>query len=122
MTTLLLGNGTSVQLVLIYRSPSVSVQALISLLTTILDDVSMSAIPTVVLGDFNEDCMSSSPSPILSFMSSNGFNQLVQCPTTDRGTLIDHVYYSQNADNVVTEVNDTYYSDHDTVYCSIPLS
>ena len=41
--------------------------------------------------------------------------------TTANGTLIDHVYCSNVPDNTIVEVQDTYYSDHDTVYYSLPL-
>ena len=43
---------------------------------------------------------------------------LVQSSTTDRGTLIDHVYYNRPSDDAVVQVHDTYYSDHDTLLCS----
>ncbi len=79
----------------------------------------MSDVPTVVLGDFNEDLLQKPDSRVLSLMSSNGYAQLVQSPTTDRGTLIDHVYYNRPSGNTVVQVHDTYYSDHDFVYCSI---
>ena len=48
--------------------------------------------------------------------------QLVQNATTDRGTLIDHLYFSKQCDDVLVQVRDVYYSDHDAVYCSIPVS
>ena len=68
-----------------------------------------------------DDVFNRSDSRILNLMSTNGFKQLVSTPTTDRGTLIDHIYYNRSSDDIIIEVCDTYYSDHDTVYCSIPL-
>ena len=38
-------------------------------------------------------------------MTSNGFVQLVQSPTTANGTLIDHVYCSNVPDNTIVEVH-----------------
>ena len=80
------------------------------------------------MGDFNEDlCEYATPSAetlrLLNFMSANGYSQLVNTATTDRGTLIDHVYCSHELDNVlaVIEVSDCYYSDHDIMLCSISL-
>ena len=73
------------------------------------------------MGDFNDDVFNRSDSTILNLMSTNGFKQLVSTPMTDRGTLIDHIYYNRSSDDIIIEVCDTYYSDHDTVYCSIPL-
>ena len=52
-------------------------------------------------------------------MSDNGYDQLIKTPTTDRGTLIDHIYCNSNSGNIVTEVADCYYSDHDIVFCSL---
>ena len=56
-------------------------------------------------------------------MADCGYSQLVHTPTTDQGTLIDHVYCSiPQPELVETHVTDIYYSDHDAVLCSIPLS
>jgi len=90
---LLLPNATHLQVVLMYRSPSVSSDAFLSALAAILNLIAISNIPSVVLADFNEDLLQKPDSRILSLMSSNGYQQLAQSPTTDRGTLIDHVYF-----------------------------
>lgn len=39
--------------------------------------------------------------------------------TTDRARLIDHIYFNKQCDDVLVQVHDVYYSDHDAVYCSI---
>lgn len=118
-TTLLLPNACRLQVALVYRSPSVSLDAFLGALATVLNHVAMSDIPTVVLGDFNEDLLQKPDSRVLRLMSSNGYEQLVQSPTTDRGTMIDHVYYNRPSANTVVQVRDTYYSDHDTVCMSV---
>ena len=62
-------------------------------------------------------------SRIVSFMSSYGYTQIVNSPTTARATLIDHVYCNSSLPGTtIVQVQDTYYSDHETVYCSIPLT
>ena len=38
-----------------------------------------------------------------------------------QATLIDHVYFNKQCSGVVVQVRDAYYSDHDAVYCSVPL-
>ena len=53
---------------------------------------------------------------------SHGYTQLVTHATTDSATLIDHVYFSKQCDDVYVQVRDVYYSDHDAVYCSVPLN
>ena len=112
---------TAIQLALVYRSPSVPVTMLLSVLSNILNTHLCHDLPTIVLGDFNDDIKDDTHSKVLEFMSSNTYTQLVSHPTTDRGTLIDHIYYNRSCDNAIVEVYDTYYSDHDTVYCSLQL-
>ena len=111
-TRLMLPN--TIQLALVYRSPSVPVATFVSVLTSLLSHLSQE-VPTIIVGDFNEDIMDKKESRILDFMSSNAYTQLVSCPTTDRGTLIDHVYYNRSCDSAIVQVSDTYYSDHDSV-------
>ena len=81
-TIILLANNTQIQIALLYRSPSVPLQALTNLLSRVLNHVSMSSIPCVILGDFNEDLLHQNDSRIVSFMSSHGYTQLVNLPTT----------------------------------------
>ena len=50
----------------------------------------------------------------------HSLSQLVEQATTDRATLIDHVYFSRPSNDVFVQVQDVYYSDHDAVYCSVP--
>jgi endonuclease/exonuclease/phosphatase (EEP) superfamily protein YafD len=72
--------------------------------------------PTIILGDFNDNLLSLGPSPLLQLMSSRRFSQLVEVPTTDFGSLLDHIYYNGTANNTLIDVIDTYYSDHDAMY------
>ena len=71
----------------------------------------------IVLGDFNEDILFDREGKLIpeSFMQM-GFQQHVTCSTTDYGSLLDHVY-SRRIDDVGVDVVDTYYSDHDRVFC-----
>ena len=47
----------------------------------------------LVVGDFNDDLMGNTIK-ICSCFESNGFNQLIDQPTTDQGSLLDHVYFN----------------------------
>ena len=123
VTTLLLSNNRNVQIALLYRSPNVSVEYLITVLINMFNNID-STLPTLLMGDFNEDMSEYSAQSaqivrLLRFMSDNGYDQLIKTPTTDRGTLIDHIYCNSNSGNIVTEVTDCYYSDHDIVFCSL---
>ena len=120
-STLTLPNGNNMQIVAVYRSPNVSLQALTTTILTVLNYLSTADMPTLILGDFNDNILGQSNSSVVSLMSSHGYTQLVTSPTTSRATLIDHVYYNRPTSNVIVEVHDTYYSDHDTVYCSTPF-
>ena len=120
-TSLVLPNSSILHVGVLYRSPNASLANLNAILSKVLHRASNSITPCIIVGDFNEDLLQKLDSRLLSIMSSNGFVQLVQSPTTANGSLIDHVYCSNVPDNTIVEVQDTYYSDHDTVYYSLPL-
>ena len=96
-------------------------QQLVQHMTTLLEHVNTMNVPTVVMGDFNDDVCDSG-CQIEQFMLSQGYTQLVMQSTTDRATLIDHIYLHNQYNDVVLQVRDVYYSDHDAVYCSVPLN
>ena len=122
VTKLQLPNSTQLVLVLLYRSPSSTANALLNTITALLNRLALIALPTIVMGDFNIDLLSHNHDRrLLNLMSTNGFAQLVKTPTTDRGTLIDHVYCNSCLQDILIEVDDCYYSDHDIIYCSILL-
>ncbi len=120
--TLLLPSGEHLQVTLVYRSPSISTDNHFNIMSAILNRLTRSGLPSIVLGDFNDDILANPDSRLVSLMSQYGFSQLVQTPTTDRGTLIDHVYYNRPSDHVHVKVCDVYYSDHDVICCSLPFS
>ena len=108
--------------VVVYRRPQLPLRSLLSLLEDYLGDLPHQTMPTVIVGDFNENLLSSpSSSVLLQFMASQGFTQLVQAPTTDSGSLLDHIYYNQASTRSVVEVIDIYYSDHDACFLSLPV-
>ena len=54
-------------------------------------------------------------------MEKHGYRQLVCQPTTDSGSLLDHIYFNKddiNNDEVIVDIHDVYYSDHDSVFVS----
>ena len=65
----------------------------------------------LVVSDFNDDLMDNT-TKIRTCFERNGFNQLIDQPTTDQGSLLDHAYF-KGVSTIQTEVCDTYYSDHD---------
>jgi endonuclease/exonuclease/phosphatase family metal-dependent hydrolase len=73
-------------------------------------------VPTVVMGDMNEDLFKEN-NVIKDYMSSKGFCQLIEQPTFDKGSLIDHVYINKLmlAKKHSMELTPVYYSDHDVL-------
>ena len=94
-----------------------SLQCLINTLIGLFNQIDP-VVPTILMGDFNVD-LNEHPTHLIVFMSNNGYDQLMDSPTTDRGTSIVHIYCNSNHGNIVTDIADCYYSDHDTfVYYS----
>ena len=100
-------------------------QHLLTVLISVFNTLDFS-LPSIVLGDFNEDfsplALNEPDTTRLGrFMRDNSYNHLVKKYTTDRGTLIDHIYFIRTAGEIDTKVCDCYYSDHDVVLCTVPL-
>ncbi len=84
--------------------------------------------PLVVVGDFNENLLpfywKDTPftpernpcTKILDAMTANGFNQLIRKPTHEQCSLLDHIYERDTTINS-TDVQDCYFSDHNSTYC-----
>ena len=119
-------SGDLIHMTVVYRSPSVSTSALLQTMTRILSLLHLQVhnMISIIMGGFNEDLLTNPKSKLATLMSQWGYSQLVHTPTTDKGTLIDHVYCNcaAPAQCVDIHVADVYYSDHDAVLCSIPRS
>ena len=102
--TLSLPNNKQLQVTVVYRSPSVPTSTLLTVMSNILRQSTTSSMPSIILGDFNEDLLVNSDSQLLSLMSSHGFSQLVHSPTTDNATLLDHVYYNRPSESCRVQV------------------
>ena len=101
----------------IYIPPSVSKVAAVFHLRKIIEKLLENTCRIVVVGDFNEDLLISNGSKLIkSCFDSLGFDQHVKQATTDYGSILDHVY-SRSVYDVGIDVQDTYYSDHDRVFC-----
>ena len=68
-----------------------------------------------VMGDFNDDILKSSS--ISKLLTNKGYVQLVTEATTERGTLIDHVYVKSTDYVVDAVVRPMYFSDHEGIVC-----
>lgn len=91
-------------------------------MSCLLKHLQNSNVVSIITGDFNEDLLSIPNSKLVSLMAQYGYSQLVHAPTTDSGSLIDHVYCNTKMPQYVNvHVADVYYSDHDAILCSIPI-
>ena len=78
--------------------------------------------PIIILGDFNENATAQNNSNLSQLMQHNHFQQFIQVPTTDGGSSLDHIYYNRpEEDNILVDVHDTYYSDHDSIFLTTTI-
>ena len=78
-------------------------------------------VPTCIVGDFNGDVSTTSNMCCCTMFRSQGFKQMVNKPTHDSGTIIDHLYMLHTLNTMQTNVTDCYYSDHDCILCLITI-
>ena len=115
--------GTQMCIIAIYRRPQLQLATLLTHLRNYLVGAPHLTLPTVLLGDFNENLseMTVDRSPLIALMSSLSFHQLVDAPTTDSGCLLDHIYYSGPCVHAQVDTVDICYSDHDATFVSLPV-
>ena len=96
-----------------YRSVGASSNMFIDALSTLLDRTR----ETFIVGDLNLCVLSEPQSPILLWIRSQGFNQLVTKPTHIQGRLIDCIFHfeptSNNQDEIIVKQMSPYFTDHD---------
>ena len=113
-------SGCTMCVIAVYRRPQQLLTAFLDSFRNYMSNLPQ-IMPTIILGDFNDNLLSTSGSSrLLQLMSSAGFSQLVRVPTTDSGSLLNHIYYNGNTEDTFIDVIDTYYSDHDATYVSLP--
>ena len=75
---------------------------------------------TVIMGDFNLNWFEKSTQELMSNLLPN-FKQLIESPTTDYNSLLDHIYSDLPSDSVMCYTTECYYSDHKPVVCAVRL-
>lgn len=79
-------------IIAVYKRPQQMTTQLLSLLSTYLECIPYKTVPTVILGDFNNDLLLPDHSTVIvRFLENRGFKQMTQ-PTTDSGSLLDHIF------------------------------
>ncbi|XP_029931521.1 uncharacterized protein LOC115376171 [Myripristis murdjan] len=112
-------NKFNILLAVIYRPPCYPNSLFKQNLGRLLDWLHPISNTIVIMGDFNENILKTSS--ISKFMGEKGFSQHVTQETTEKGTLIDHVYVKTTRYNVECAVMPTYFSDHEGVLCSFTV-
>ncbi|XP_050924886.1 uncharacterized protein LOC127140941 [Lates calcarifer] len=102
----------------VYRPPDYCMRSFLSNLSSLLDSLEiLDCHPIIVCGDFNENLLTSASKPILELFQSRGCAQLITAATTEKNTLLDLIFISQQQRCLHSGVMKTYYSYHDPVYC-----
>ena len=109
-------------IIAVYRRPQLISTYLLSFLANYLKCIPHETVPTVILGDFNNDLLSPNHSTVIAqLLEIRGFKQMITQSTTDAGSLLDHIYVNFPKSKPTVDVVDTYYSDYDATYISIPI-
>uniref|UniRef100_A0A3B5QQ24 ATP-dependent DNA helicase n=1 Tax=Xiphophorus maculatus TaxID=8083 RepID=A0A3B5QQ24_XIPMA len=102
----------------VYRPPSYDLGTFLRNLQNLLDGLnSMDIRPVVILGDFNEDLIPPGKKAINELFRAKGFMQLISDATTEKRTLLDHIYISNPEYCIQSGVLQAYYSYHNPIYC-----
>ncbi|XP_062617119.1 ATP-dependent DNA helicase PIF1-like [Saccostrea cucullata] len=100
-------------LVTVYKPESYPTSIFMKELHCLLQMIQKEHMATILLGDFNEDILKPN-TQIKTFLEGRGYVQIIDKPTTDGYTLIDHVYVNGHI-QTSAKVLQTYYSYHNMI-------
>ena len=102
----------------IYRSPKVPARQLCQAMTELLNGISPDN--NIILGDLNNNWLvETERRPIYDLLvRDNGYKQLTSSYTTDKKTLIDHIYTNIIHLDIQSGVLETYFTDHKVIWAS----
>ena len=93
----------------VYRPPSTPIDVFMDHMLEII--AQFQHVSTCIVCDFNQDVSITSNTCCCTMFRLQGFKHMVNKPTHDSGTIIDHVYVSQTVNTMQTDVTDCNYSD-----------
>ena len=103
----------------VYRPPSPPIDVFMNHMLEII--AQFQHVLTCIVGDFKEDASITSNTHCCAMFRWQGCKQMVNKPTNDSGTIIDHIYVSHTVNTMQTDVTDCYYRDHDCILCLITV-
>ena len=114
-TVIKMQNYEHINIIAVYRSPQVPLGQLCSALQQIVDQTSNN---NIFIGDFNVNWLVEVERQSLYnvMVRDNGYRQLIDNPTTDNNTLIDHIYTNIVNMETVSGNLETYFSDHKAIW------
>ena len=114
-------NNRTSRLIGIYRSPRVVLSSLLTAIRTTLEENPSSQV--IFMGDFNINWLDQVERRSLYnvMINENGLEQLISSCTTDKETLIDHLYTNLIEEDVQAGTLETYFSDHKAIWASIKV-
>ena len=101
---------------IVYRPSSYKIDAFRQHLIQLVFDLDKHPGRKFIMGDFNENIFVSST--ITKLLEQHGYSQNVRATTTEKGTLIDHVY-CKDAGDITVEVVPTYFCFHEAILISL---
>ena len=100
----------------VYRPASYPVSIFCQHLKQLTDLIDQCPGMKIIMGDFHENALDNGK--LVRFFTEHDYIQYVQTATTDKGTLINHVYVKDCA-NILVDVLPVYYSYHEMVRIAV---
>ena len=97
----------------IYQSPKASIYGERSILDNLNEDK-----VTIVTGDININFLGNPRNTFSQYLKNHGFIQIIDCPTHEGGSCLDHFYLRPSEEQEVHHgfyIHPVYYSDHDAL-------
>ena len=85
----------------VYRPPSTPIDVFMNHILEII--AQFQHVPTCIVGDFNEDVLTTLNTHCCKMLRLQGFTQMINKPTHDSGTIIDLAYVSQTVNTMQTD-------------------
>ncbi|XP_035258455.1 uncharacterized protein LOC118219420 [Anguilla anguilla] len=103
---------------ILYRPPSYSLVTFRTKLLHLIHHLDTFLGTKIIMGDFNENLFITQT--VQDFMQQHGYTQLVKQATTEKATLIDHIYVKDNtAYQIDIQIMQTYFSFHNCIVMDV---